>query len=278
MYIECFHNQECWVSFNNHLTLIVLFIGAFHMATREGFRLQDVKHAPLAKRRKQNNNERSEGSSDSDQSNSSGGSAGSQPSTLSQSVNSLESQELPIDLQNSNLLIAPETIKRKLSDVSSGSNASQNSTVSTGFVPGFGQNNVDLDRSGTFSTTGLGNSEKLCDGSQSSSILIRSSSDESESEIATPVIFTGNSRGTKRIHSLDVNESFCSDSDVEEHLDDLDEDEDENGSDDDDDDCDSDIASDDCIIIDHENTITSIENKNSVSPNKKPRTDTIVID
>ena len=82
-------------------------LGAFHKATREGFRLQDVAKAPLVlKRRKMMKNSVEDRSFSSDSASS------------GESLNQVNSQQ---------------TLQRKLSNVSSASNTS--SVCSTGFIP-----------------------------------------------------------------------------------------------------------------------------------------------
>ncbi|OWF40715.1 ribosomal protein S6 kinase alpha-5-like [Mizuhopecten yessoensis] len=171
-------------------------MGAFQKATREGFRLQDVNKAPLARRRKDRDTRKNSsggeprsGSSDSNNSSSSSGTI--------QSDSTSQSDSTPPDLLADRGLISIPV--RNLSDVSNGSNTSQGSTYSTGFVPNNKGQITLADDSGQLT--------QVLDNSQSSSILIRSPSTESDD--ATQLFQA--SRGTKRKHDS-LGESGCSSS------------------------------------------------------------------
>lgn len=192
-------------------------MGAFQKATREGFRLQDVHKAPLAKRRKGRETRK----------NSSGGEQRSGSSDSSNSSGSSGIPQLDSSAKSDSTLSQCLLSVRNHSDKSNGSTASQGSTYSTGFVPSSkelvtadsGPLMVSLD------STMLGDSE-------SSSILIRSPSAESdiitpssvESDIITDAQLFPTSRGMKRKKSSLESESYCSD--------------------------DSDEEEDDCVIVD----------------------------
>ncbi|XP_041353534.1 ribosomal protein S6 kinase alpha-5-like [Gigantopelta aegis] len=91
--------------------LVGATMNAFHMATKEGFRLQDVATAPLAKRRRAKKSSTDNRSSSTDSNNS-----GSTVSSITQSP----VRQSPV---------------RTFSNTSSTSNTSQGSLCSTGFVP-----------------------------------------------------------------------------------------------------------------------------------------------
>lgn len=250
---------------------------AFHKATREGFRLQDVNKAPLAQRRKQKkgSDERSE-STDSSQSNGSGkqgsqGTASSSGATTPTSL-TISAQETP-------------TLVRNLSNNSNMSNASStshSSTHSLGFVP---QRTTPVDFvSSQNSATGLSSQELyVIDNNHSSPAQglpfkeLRDSS-ESENSVDNPPFQV--SRGVKRKHSLEE--------DYGDDFPDSDEYEDEE-----DEDYTDDLGNNsDCIIIDEEATSDSLSDSKSVSDSqsegnrsrtrgcrmKKPHTETSIVD
>ena len=249
---------------------------AFHKATREGFRLQDVNKAPLARRRKQKkaSDERSE-SSDSSQSNGSGkqGSQGATPTTRAVTPTSL-------------IITAQETstLVRNLSNnsnMSNASSASHSSTHSLGFVP---QRTTQVDFvSSQNSNTGVSTQDMfVIDSDQNSAsqgIPFKELRDSSESETSVDNPPFQASRGVKRKHSLEEEDDDFLDSDED------DEDEDEDYIDE--------LGNNsDCIIIDEDATSDSLSDNKSVSDSqsegkrsrtnecqkKKPRTDTSVTD
>lgn len=252
---------------------------AFHKATRDGFRLQEVTNAPLAKRRKKMKNSIERHSSSSDSSNSSGGSGGINSSGGSGSLNTAGLSLMIPQTSTTNQQVAPV---RNLSNISNTSNtsskSSQGSVCSTGFLPQMENESViDLDCSGHFTV-----SSDQTD-TQPSSITIRSSSGESDS-INDSQLFLS-SRGKKRKHSsegslIDDDDDGGGDDDDDNESDFFGEDEDDDEIDDDDDNDigidEDDENGDDCYIIDDNGPSGS--SSFTGSPIKKPRTDTIVID
>lgn len=248
---------------------------AFHKATREGFRLQDVNKAPLAQRRKQKkaSDERSE-STDSSQSNGSGkqGSQG--------ALNSSGATTLTIPTQETST-----TLVRNLSNNSNMSNASSTSHSSThsyGFVP---QRNTPVDFVSSQSASEMSSQDMFVIDSEHSSAPqalpfqeIRDSSD-SDNSVENPPFQA--SRGVKRKHSLeeDYGDGFI---DSDEYEDDKDDDykvELDNNT--------------DCIIIDDSDSLSESKSLSDTQSEgnvqrtaryrkKKPRneapSDTIVID
>ncbi|XP_062617568.1 ribosomal protein S6 kinase alpha-5-like [Saccostrea cucullata] len=203
---------------------------AFKKATMEGFRLQDVEGAPLYKRRKEkrNSGEGRNNSTDSSNSNSSTG-AGTQNSVSS-----------PLSVRN----------------MSNNSSTSHSSACSMGFVPKIPQD-ANLNDSGQFDVfeSSQSISPPKFSGSQVSSVTLRSSSGDSDSEGKT---HTPLPRGTKRVHSELLESVESDDGDNDEDEIEEDEDEDENGDD---------------IIVVSDDSDTESPHMNV----KRARTDTIVI-
>lgn len=203
---------------------------AFKKATMEGFQLQDVAGAPLYKRRKEKrtSGEGRNNSTDSSNSSSSTG-AGTQNSVTS-----------PISVRN----------------MSNNSSTSHSSACSMGFVPKIPQD-VNLNDSGQFDV--FDNSQTIStpkfSGSQVSSVTLRSSSGDSDSEGKT---LTPLPRGTKRIHSELLESVESDDGDNDDEIDEEIEEEDEN--------------EDDIIVVSDES-----DTESSQRNFKRPRTDTIVI-
>ncbi|XP_052272936.1 ribosomal protein S6 kinase alpha-5-like isoform X2 [Dreissena polymorpha] len=296
---------------------------AFHKAQREGFTLQPVGKAPLARRRKQKkgSDERSEStdsshSSGSSTKNFSQGNASSSTSTVGTSnyidVSPVASDSVVSSTLLSNTLpvVTPELVRNlsNNSNLSNTSSASHSSTHSLGFTPQR-KTPVEFLTSGN-SSTSVQSAQDLFifgpDSSGGSSKIpvkeIRGSS-ESEASIDEPPFQT---RGTKRKHSLEADETFTdSDCGDEEDCygDDNGADIDVDGDDVDDDEVeysDEFETSSDCIIIDHEteedskdvemnrlytesqsdgsHSASSSSNKKAITHKKARHDSTIVID
>lgn len=236
---------------------------AFHKAAREGFRLQDVASAPLARRRKMKNaSEERSGSSDSCQSSGSG-----TASTLSAATND---SGAGVTQKASASSVSPQNSPRRNlstnSSLSNTSSASFTSVHSLGFVP---QKNIPIDLNSSQNIFGQDlfvsteTDSNCAPSTQSLSFQDDQSSSDSESTDRQPFQL---SRGVKRKHSLEENscEFIIDSSDSDEENEDAEEDEEE--------DEDSDLNSNDDVIVIGEDSPERSQVK------KKPRSDTIVID
>lgn len=217
---------------------------AFHKATREGFRLQDVNKAPLAQRRKKKKASDERSSTDSSHS------GGSVPQGASGGVTPVGTS--PRDSPVRNLSTN--------SNISNTSSTSHSSTHSLGFVP---QRTVPVDSKSSQNPPGFNTSEFcVIEPSTSENIAYQEilSSDSENSVNDEPPFQT--MRGAKRKHSL------------EEGYSDFDDDSDEEDDDGDDMVTGDESDNSDCIIIDDEDddandTFSSDESANEIQQNKK---------
>ncbi|XP_060577857.1 ribosomal protein S6 kinase alpha-5-like isoform X1 [Ruditapes philippinarum] len=234
-------------------------LDAFHKATREGFRLQDVNKAPLAQRRKKKKASDERSSTDSSHS---GGSIPQGSQGASGSLHVLNSpRDSPV---------------RNLSNNSNTSSTSHSSTHSLGFVP---QRTTPVELTSSQNMPSSGISEVLVIEPSTSNEKIGYQeilSSDSENSVNDEPPFQ-KTRGIKRKHSL------------EEGYSDLDDESDE--SDDDNDITDDDDDNSDCIIIsdddddeedgscESDESLSDVQTKNLNRSNKKARTEsTIIID
>lgn len=237
---------------------------AFHKATREGFRLQDVNKAPLAQRRKKKKASDERSSTDSSQS---GGSVpqGSQSSSGGAHLISLSPRDSPVRNLSTN------------SNISNTSSTSHSSTHSLGFVP---LRTTPVGLGSSQNTTGF-NTSDVCVIEPSTSVdniaYQEILSSDSENSVTDDPPFQ-KMRGVKRKHSLEEDYSDLDDDSEEENDDNdkLTDDESDNS---------------DCIIIDDEDdgesesyssdeSISELQNKKKITrSNKKCRKEsTIIID
>ena len=228
---------------------ITATMDAFHMAHREGFRLQDVQKAPLAQRRKLKK--------------SSSGSGSSMDSCRS-------SNSRTGSLTPTKQLLGGAGSPARSSPVRNLSNNSQCSTTSTGFTPHRAQqtgNSAALESSDYFSfkESRIAVLTGIASCSSTSGSVSSSSSSANEKNNNNNNQETLHNLKKRKLDSLEDDE-MESDDDEFVHVDDNDDDDDDDEE--------------DCIIVDEEAPPLSLDCSTSIQPSdaKRPRSDTIVLE
>ncbi|KAK3591833.1 hypothetical protein CHS0354_007696 [Potamilus streckersoni] len=169
-------------------------LNAFHRATREGFILQDVNKAPLARRRKQRktSSDGRSGSSDSNNSSGSHSSTSAQTATVTQPI---PVENPPKKRSNSNNSLNSST-----------SSTSQSSMHSTGFVPQK-TTPVKPDNDSSLDSTShlFGKGVEVV---AQQSVMVEDNDSASELDGIVDSVLFSNSRGGKRKHSVEVVDDY----------------------------------------------------------------------